>query len=143
MANVSAIQQAKKWIYDALVADTALVAIVSTRIYADRVPLEPTWPYVLYNTMAGSDVQGVGTVRQSTTALFQVRVVTDGAPDTNARKADYRIDQVLGRAVTQLSGDYRFTSWRDGPIDRPEYDQLANKQYHNLGGLYRLWIQAV
>ena len=143
MANVTAIQQAKKWIYDSLVADTDLTAIVSTRVYADRVPPAPTFPYVLYNLMSGFDIQGVGTTRESTSALFQIRVVTLGAPDTNARKADYRIDQVFKSQRNVLSGDFYFTSWRSDTIDRAEYDQLANKQYHNLGGLYRVWIQSV
>jgi hypothetical protein len=143
VANVTAIQQAKKWIYDSLVADSELTAIVSTRVYADRVPPAPTFPYVLYNLLSAGDIQGVGTRRQASEPLFQVRVVTLGAPDTNARKADYRIDQVLGGALHVLSGDFRFTSWRTDTIDRAEYDQLANKQYHNLGGIYRVWIQGV
>jgi hypothetical protein len=143
VADITAIQQAKKWIYDILAADSALTAIVSTRIYADRVPPSPTFPYVLYNTMAGTDIQAVGTVREATNAIFQIRVVSFGAPDANARKADYRIDQVLRGSVSQTSGDFRFTSWRTDVIDRPEYDQLQNRQYHNLGGLYRLWITAV
>jgi len=143
MADVTAIQQAKKWIYDSLAADTALVAILSTRIYADRVPPAPAFPYVLYNLMAGTDIQGVGTQREASSAIFQIRVVTYGAPDTNARKADYRIDQVFSAAKNVLSGDFRYTSWRSDTIDRAEYDQLANKQYHNLGGLYRVWIQSV
>lgn len=140
MADVTAIQEAKNWIFDSLSADSALVAIVSTRIYADRVPASPTFPYVLFNTMAGSDIQAVGTVREATSALFQVRVVTFGSPDANARKADYRIDQVLGYAKNVLSGDFYFTSWRTDTVDRPEYDQLQQRQYHNLGGLYRVWI---
>jgi len=143
VANVTEVQQAKKWIYDSLVADSALTAIVSTRVYTDRVPSAPTFPYVLYNLMAGSDVQAVGTVREASTVLFQVRVVTFGSPDASARTADYRIDQVLGYAKHVLSGDFRFTSWRTDSIDRPEFDQLQNKQYHNLGGLYRVWVQRV
>ena len=144
MANVSGVQQAKKWIYDSLVGDSENNAIVSGRIYADRVPAgtTPVYPYELYNLMAGTDVQGVGTVRESTSALFQIRVVTSGSPDTNARKAEYRIDQVLGGAKNQISGDYMFTSWRTDPVDRAEYDQ-TQKLYQNIGGLYRLWIQKV
>lgn len=140
MANVTAIQEAKNWIYDVLSADSALTAIVSTRIYADRVPSPGTFPYVLFNTMAATDIQAVGTVREATSALFQVRVVTYGSPDANARKADYRIDTVLGYAKNLLSGDFYFTSWRMDAVDRPEYDQLQQKQYHNLGGIYRVWI---
>lgn len=145
MANVSEVQQAKKWIYDSLLADSENNAIVAGRIYADRVPqgLTVIFPYELYNVMAGSDIQAVGTVREASSVLFQIRVVSQGAPDTNARKADYRIDQVLGQAKNQTSGDFLFTSWRTDPIDRAEFDQLQNKSYHNLGGLYRLWIQRI
>lgn len=139
MANVSEIQEAKNWIYDKLAANTDITGVVSTRIFADHYPGTRVFPYILFNHMASTDVDGLGTVRVITSALFQVRAVVQGAPNANAKLVDKRIDDVLQVQVSQLSGDFYFSSRREGTIDRPEYD-AANQRYHNLGGLYRVWI---
>lgn len=144
MANdVSEVQQAKAWIYATLFANADIAAAVSSRIYADYVPEPPAnrvYPYIVYNFMGGTDVDGLGTNRLQSQPLFQVRVVTDGRPTATTRKVDKRISDVLGVAVHQLSGDFYFTARREQPIDRPELDGATGKQYHNLGGLFRLFI---
>jgi hypothetical protein len=145
VANVTEIQEAKNWIHDVLAANADITAAVSTRIFADHYPgsaSDRVYPYVLYNTMAATDIQGLGTTRQSTDALFQVRAVCKGAPDTTAKLIDKRIDDVLRVAVHNASGDFLYSARRTGTIDRTEYDS-ANVRYHNLGGLYRVWIQRV
>lgn len=143
MVDVSEIQQAKKWIYDSLHANSDIAAAVSTRIYSDYVPEPPAdrvFPYVLFNFMGGFDVDALGTSRLLSQPLFQVRVVCEGRPDATIRKIDKRIDDVLQNAVYQLSGDYYFSARREQPIDRPELDASTGKHYANLGGLYRLYI---
>ena len=144
MANdVTEIQEAKNWIHDVLAANSDITAAVSTRIFADHYPGAATdriYPYVLYNTMAATDTQGLGTTRQATNALFQVRAVCQGAPNSSAKLVAKRIDDVLQVAIHSASGDFFFSSRRTDEIDRAEYD-ASNNRYHNLGGLYRVWIQ--
>jgi hypothetical protein len=143
MGDITEIQQAKKWIYDSLVANTDIAAAVSTRVYADYVPEPPanrTYPYIVFDFLGGTDRKGVGRQRLLTVPLFQVRVVTQGRPDTVARKIDKRIDDILQNAANQPSGDYYFSSEREQPVDRPETDQSSGLKYHNLGGLFRLYI---
>ena len=143
MGNVSEIQQAKAWLYDVLHDNTDIEALVGTRIYADYAPDPPserTYPYILFNYMGGVDIDGLGTARIFAEPLFQVRAVFEGRPDTNARLLEKRIDDVLQVAEYQLSGDWYFTSRREQPIDRPETDLQTGTRYHNLGGIYRLWI---
>lgn len=143
MGDVDEVEQAKAWIYTVLAANVDIAAAVGTRIYADYVPEPPanrTYPYILFDFIAGTDVDGLGTVRLLSKPLFQVRLVTDGRPTTATRKASKRISDVLGVAVHQLSGDFYFTARREQPISRPETDAGTGKKYHNLGGLFRLWI---
>jgi hypothetical protein len=143
VGDVSEIQQAKKWIYDSLHANSDIAAAVSTRIYDSYVPDPPAsrvFPYVLFNFMGGIDVDALGTNRLLSQPLFQVRVVCEGRPDATVRKIDKRIDDVLQFAVYQLSGDYYFSARREQPIDRPEFDAATGKHYGNCGGLYRLYI---
>lgn len=143
MGDVTEIQQAKAWIYTVLAANVDIAAAVSTRIFADYVsepPANRVYPYIIYNFMGGTDVDGLGTNRLQSQPLFQVRVVSNGRPTATTRLVDKRITDVLGTAVHQLSGDFYFTARREQPIDRPELDAATGKQYHNLGGLFRLWI---
>jgi hypothetical protein len=146
VGNVSEIQEAKNWIYDKLAANSDITSVVSTRIYADTYPgafSTRTFPYILYNLMAATDIDGLGTVRVITSALFQVRAVDEpgrsGFSWDNFKLVDKRIDDVLQVQVTQLSGDFYFSSRREGAIDRAEY-AADNTRFHNLGGLYRVWI---
>lgn len=143
MGDVSEIEQAKKWIYDSLVGNSEITAVVSTRIFSDYVPEPPanrTYPYILYEYLGGNDVQGLGVARQGSSALFQIRVVTDGRPVTASRKVDKRIDDVLRITVYQPSGEFYFTAEREQSVNRPETDAATGKRYHNLGGLFRVWI---
>lgn len=143
MGDVTEIQQAKQWIYDSLFAETYIQSQVSARIYADYVPEPPAnrvYHYIIYNFMAGRDVDALGTSRLLSQPLFQIRVVNDGRPTAVTRKIDKRIDDVLQNAVYQQSGDYYFSARREQPIDRPELDAGTGKHYANIGGLYRLYI---
>ena len=145
MGDVSEIQQAKVWLYEALHDNSDIESIVGTRIYADYAPNVPSaraYPYILFNYMGGNDVDGLGTARIFSEPLFQVRAVFEGRPDDDARLLDKRIDDVLQVAAYQQSGDYYFTSRRESPVDRLETDPSTGKRYFNLGGMYRLWIGA-
>lgn len=139
MGNVTETDQAKKWIYDKLSANSDITTAVGTNILT-RVPNPRPTRYIIYNLMAGSDIKGVGKNRQATSALFQVRQVNQGDPDTTARLVNKRLDDVLQLTADDLSGDYYFSADREQPIDRQEYD-AAGVLYSNVGGLYRVWIR--
>lgn len=142
MGDFSEIQEAKNWIYDKLSANADITAVVGTRIFADHYPGTRVFPYVLYNTMSDTDLKGVGRNRIANDALFQVRCVCQGAPSADAKKVGKRIDDVLQNQANQLSGEFYFSSERAGEVDRPEFD-ATNTRYHNLGGLYRVWIAKI
>ena len=139
MADVTGVQQAKKWIYDKLSANVDIAAAVGTNIFTSTPNPRPT-RYILYNFMGGSDIKAVGKNREATSALFQVRQVNQGTPDATARLVDKRLDDILQLTADDLSGDFYFSADRESPVDRPEYD-AANVLYSNVGGLYRVWIR--
>lgn len=143
MGNVSEIQEAKKWIYDSLAANSDITSAIGTRIYADYNPRsvpERTFPYILFNFIAGIDVDALGTARLLSQPLFQVRLVTEGYPTSSDRLVEKRIDDVLQVASYDASGDWYFSARREQPVDRTEIDVDTGKHYHNIGGLYRLYI---
>lgn len=143
MADVTEIQQAKAWLYEVLHGDADIEEAVGTEIYADFNPRDMPdriFPYLLFNYMGGVDVDALGTARLLSVPLFQVRLVVQGRPNSAAREVEKRIDDVLQTAVYEPSGDYYFTARREQPIDRAELDTTTGQRFHNLGGLYRIWI---
>jgi hypothetical protein len=141
VGDISEIQAAKKWIYDSLVANADITGVVSTRIYSSVADstVSAVFPYIVYTFIAGTDVDGLGVNRILSLPLFQVLVVSDRSPDTNVRRVDKRISDVLGVAVHQASGDWFFSARREQPIDRVFTDS-ASRNFYSLGGLFRLYI---
>lgn len=144
MGDIDEIEQAKKWIYDSLIANAEIAAVVGTRIFDGYVPesVLPAnrYPYIVYDYMGGADIDAIGTTRIFAKPLFQIRVVTDGRPTTATRKVSKRIDDVLQITQAVVSGEFHFSARREQPVNRPETDAGTGKKYHNLGGLYRVWI---
>lgn len=138
----SEVEEAKRWAYDRLSSNGALVALIP-RIYVDEVQRMPNglgqFPYILGTYMGGIDIPGIGTTRAQTHADFQWRVVTEEAPTANDRMAERIMDVSLQTAVALYSNGWYITSRRIAPISRPEYG-LGNSRYQNIGGIYRLWI---
>lgn len=143
MGDIDEIEQAKKWIYDSLVANTDITAAVSTRVYSDYAPEAPAsrvYAYLLYEFLGGVDVDAIGTTRIFARPLFQIRLVIKGRPTTAQRKAAKRLDDVLQVTQAVVSGEFIFSARREQPVNRTETDSATGQQYLNLGGLYRVWI---
>lgn len=142
----SELQEAKKWIVNLLKADPTLQSLLGgatlTRVYADRASFELGFPRIIVNTMSGVDVQGLGTNRIITNAIFQIRLVSEGAPDNNSKTAEARMDSILQTQVAVSSGGFEYSVRRIAPIDRTEYDE-AKKPFSTIGGLYRVWVTKV
>jgi len=72
--------------------------------------------------------------------VVQIRAVIEGRPNAVARKLGKRIDDVFQNASNVPSGDYYFSSIQDQEVDRSEFDAATGKHYHNLGGIYDVFI---
>jgi hypothetical protein len=143
VGDVSEIQQAKQWIYDSLHADSYTASQVGTRIkdgYMPEPPADRTYPYILYDLLAAPARQGLGHNRLQTVGKFQIRAVVEGRPNAAARKLGKRIDDIFQNASNVPSGDYYFSSIQDQEVDRSEFDSATGKHYHNLGGIYDVFI---
>jgi hypothetical protein len=135
---------ADAFIYATLAGDTALAAIVGTRIYADvapSLPTPPTYPLVLFSLQSSRDVVGIGTYRAMTTPTYLVRVIGKGGGFGAIQAAADRIDALLTvRAVQSVTiGGVTFSilgSVRERPFQRSE--EPEGILYRHLGGFYRL-----
>ncbi len=131
-----------------LKADSALAAIVGTRIYADFAPeADPSatiYPLVLFNWQGGLDALSQGAARIFTRPLYQVRVIGRGGYGAITAAAD-RIDALLANvqnyALTVGGVPYVVQCYRERPMQMAEVVP-GGERYSSRGGLYRLLISA-
>lgn len=134
MANE--IPRIEKWLYAALAGDSAISAAIGARVFNAIAPQGTAFPFVIFNFQAGTDVQGNGTARVQSEAVFLVKVVSQGPPDATARTVADRIDEVVGKAVHAALDSYLFSGRRESPFRFVE--AVGDVRFHHVGGLYRI-----
>lgn len=127
---------AEGWMTTVLKADTALAAVVSTRVY-NTLRTGPL-PCVLFQLQApGADLMVLGGTRVWTPLVYLVR----GIAEQESYAGDLatianRIDAVLHRASGSNAAGTVFSCVRIRAFQMPE---VANgMQYRHLGGLYEI-----
>ena len=138
---MSELNAADRWIYGALAADTALVAVVGARIYVDLAPqtTPPTaTPYVVWQMQSATDLMVIGGIRVWSNAVYLVRGVDKSLTwGGNSKTMADRIDAALHRASgTNVDGQVyacvREQAWRMMEVS----DGVV---YRHSGGIYRLY----
>lgn len=135
MANE--IQLTSDFIYHRLTADTALTALVGTRVYHEFAAATASYPYVLILFLAGTDANAIGAdQRVFTRPLFLVEAVTQEANWLTAQQIADRIEaRLLGASGTQ-SGLTIMGMFRERPLRRVEITPEGTRLNH-LGGAWR------
>lgn len=129
------------WLFARLTGDAPLVAL-TPRIFADVVPQGETFPAVVYQLQAGTDVRtATGDGRIMINGLWLVKAIGD--TDTFAGLAPIadRVDFLLEESGGGAAGadGAVFTSMRESPFRLVEPDEGV--QYRHLGGMYRIYAQ--
>ena len=131
---------AESWLYTVLAADTALAAVVGTRIYGYLAPPTATMPYVVYQQQAGHDVRGTGPTRIMADMLYVVRGIAETNSFTgNLETIANRIDAVLQAASGTNVRGVVVACVREQPFSLVE--STSEGQFRHLGGIYRLWAK--
>lgn len=134
----SEVARIESWISSTLRNDSALNTAVGGRIFSYLAPQGATYPFVVYSFHAGRDVQGLGTSRIITRPLYLIKVITKGSSTDNSRTAADRIDELIGKAVSQVKDGYVFSARRVESISFQEEGETADVQYRHVGGLFRI-----
>lgn len=129
----------EQWLYTTLAADTALTALVGTRIYSHVAPNEATFPLVVFGLQTAEDVMGVGPARIMAQAVYVVRVIGQTGSFGALKAAADRLDAVLHGASGSAGDGVVLACVRTQPFEMVE--TIAGVQYRHLGGLFRLWAQ--
>jgi hypothetical protein len=131
---------ASKWLYTTLAADSALAAVVSTRIYADLAPQAAAHPLVVFQFQGGVDFQAVGAIRIWSNLELLIRGIDQTTTYTaNLRTIAKRIDAVLHAASGSNVDGVIIACTRLRPFQLTELTDGV--QYRHLGGFYRLLAQ--
>lgn len=135
------------WVHDGLVADAQIAARVGSRAYLLALPQAPTYPSILYGLQAATDFQGLGTVRILSRPLFWIRLITKGHPTAADNLVVDRLDEVIGKAVTQraistANDEYILSARRVQPLQFSERDGATGQLYIHTGGLYRIEVSS-
>lgn len=131
---------AEKWLYTVLAADGALAAVVSTRIYADRIPQDVASPYpcVVFGHLSAVDLMGVGAYRIWANTLYVVRGIAEAESFLgNAKTIADRIDAVLHATSGATSEGTVWACTRESPFRMAE-TSAGGRNFVHLGGVYRI-----
>jgi hypothetical protein len=148
MNELSAVNQA---IRAKLVAETEVTTVVSTRVYADEIPQEAALPAVVFNYVTEESEQGVGTKRQMSEIVMQIKLVVEDALTAAHRTAVNRIDTVFSElssyvvTVTGTGETFTVSARRErtnGIVHMFERDALTKKKYTHRGSRHRFYVSA-
>ncbi len=131
--------------------DSALTAIVGTRIYDDDAPEGAALPYVVSQYMTSFVQQGVGTKVMQVEIVMLIKFVTEGSITAAGRTAIKRFKALYGElsnyAVTLDTAEVFTVHARpeaSGGIHHlAEIDRLTMKRYTNRGGKFRFYVSQV
>lgn len=134
---------AEAWLYSTLAADSALAAVVGTRIYNTRRPTGSAFPLVIFQHQGGRDLTMLGAVRVWSQLTYLVRGIVEvfdaneqGSFEGSAKTIADRIDAVLhGKSGTNGSGTV-YTCVRDQTFQLVE--TVDGRQFRHLGGIYMI-----
>jgi hypothetical protein len=130
-----------KWLTATLKADTALAAIVGTRVVEGRPPSSTALPYVTFNQQASRDVQGNGTHRLMTRPLYQVKVIAPSTSNAQSYAAAERIDEILQDTANEVFEDVVFHVRRESEVNYQETGPDPQIVFTHRGGIYRIDTQ--
>ncbi|MEO6467500.1 MAG: DUF3168 domain-containing protein [Acidimicrobiia bacterium] len=129
-----------QWIYQTLTADSALTAIVGTKVFVDNAPQGTAFPFVVFSLEYATDVVTHSHTRIMVDSVWRIRVnKASESYDSEMRSAADRIDVLFDRTSGSAGEAQIFSSVREEPYKRPLIDD--GKQYRALGGIYRVLAQ--
>lgn len=134
----NAIPKIQAWILAQLTGDSALAAIVSTRIWRDVAPVETEFPYVLFTLQRADYVQGVGDCRLMTRAYYLIKLVTEGDPTDSQIAALTRFDEVIGQQTASLLNGFLYSGRGIEPVSYTEPRPGTPHFYNHVGSVFQI-----
>lgn len=134
-------QALSTFLYTTLSGDTAVAALVGTRIFEDLAPQGTAFPFVVFSFHTGGDTNALGSdVRTLTRPQYLIRAISKGPTYSDADAVAAAVDAALmgahGSATVNGVTYEVLTVFREQAIRRCEYAESV--RYNHAGGLYRI-----
>lgn len=135
--EISGVEQ---FIYDRLIAVSAITDVVGDNIHGYQSPQHKAYPAIVWQLQAPSeDVKAIGNIRIMVRPIYVVRVVDQVTSWASLKPVADAIDAAL-EGATGVGDDYEvLVSYRMGPFGLVE--TVNALQYRHLGGSYRFAVQ--
>ena len=130
---------AETWLYGVLSGDATLAGLVSTRIYGYLAPNSATYPLVVYQYQAGSDLMGVGTARIWSDSVYVIKAIAKAETFGTLKTIADRIDTLLHAESGSATGGSVVGCVRERAYSLVEV--VDTVQLRHLGGIYRILVQ--
>lgn len=139
MAVANEIPKIEAWIYAKITGSATITDLIGTRLHSYRAPEDEPKPFVLFNYQGpynGGDLRGLGTVRVMTSTLWQIKLLTSGAPTDADITITNALDELFQEAAAETQNSYVFSARRIEPISYLEQVPGSAETIRHLGGLY-------
>lgn len=140
--DANAIPKIEAWILAQLTGDSALAALVGTRIWKDFAPIGASYaayPFVVFSMRPGSYyLQGVGECRLLTRADYLIKIVTEGYPTDAQIVALDRFDEVIGKQSAATLGGFLFSGRGISPVNYTEPRPGTPHFYNHAGSVFQI-----
>ena len=131
---------ADQWLYETLIGDVSLSAIVGTRVYSDEAPPNAIFPYLQWNLISAVDIKGQSTFRIMANCLYVVKLVGKSTTYGSLMPASDRMHTLIdGKGGDTVAGDHVYSCSREEPYRLTEY--VSGVSYRHLGGVFRIFVQ--
>lgn len=132
---------AAQHIYGKLAADSALTAVVSTRIYHQEAPQGVSYPFVVFSFLSGIDYPVAGGGRLWTNQLWLIEAVDKASSfGGNLRTAATRLDAALQATDSTVTDGVISACVREEAFSLAEVGP-GGEQYRRMGGRYRIYAR--
>lgn len=128
---------AEEFLVSTLTGDATLMAQLPGGVWNIEAPEGTPYPFLVFQFMSGNDFAAVGALRIWTNMIYLVKVIADAADFDSLNAVAARLDAVLHGTSGTVSSGVVWSCTREQTIRLP--DQLANRQFRQAGGLYRLY----
>jgi hypothetical protein len=135
------------WLYSVLSGDSTLTGYAPGGVWRGLAPDGTATPFVILSLQSGQDKLTANAVRILDDDTFLVKASGPASNTAGVTNAAARIDALLGRTSGTIGTPGQVTAgailacYRETPLS---VDELINGElWTNLGGLYRLIIQAM
>lgn len=129
-----------QWMYSTLAADSALQALVGTRIYGGIAPEGSTYPLITFNSVSGVDTTALGFHRVLTQARYDVHMADRVGSILGLDRIAGRVDALLhGKTYQWAEGALMLGALREDIIERP--GAIAGVQTRELIATYLVVVR--